>query len=313
MQSSLSYNNEELGYLGCKHYRRSCKLKAACCGELFTCRFCHNDASNHEIDRFATQEVQCMKCSTVQPVSNQCIKCQNIFGRYFCAHCKFYEDTPDKKLFHCDDCKLCRVGERAHYIHCKRCNMCLGKEHFETHKCLENKFERCPICFEDMFTSVAPITTLPCGHAIHNECYKSLLDNNVYSCPICKKSVATFNWTRMDRMVERQPMPPMYKGSTCSILCNDCETKSIDIPLHFLGNKCTVATCGSYNTTIMSKNMVMDPTQSNVMPPVTQVDGEDDDDDEDDEDDEEMDEELEELITDSSSGGGEDDVDDDTN
>jgi CHY zinc finger len=38
--------------LGCKHYARGCKVKAACCEKLFGCRRCHDeDISSHPIDR----------------------------------------------------------------------------------------------------------------------------------------------------------------------------------------------------------------------------------------------------------------------
>ena len=36
---------------GCEHYKRNCKLRAACCGKLFTCRFCHDNVSDHSMDR----------------------------------------------------------------------------------------------------------------------------------------------------------------------------------------------------------------------------------------------------------------------
>lgn len=29
---------------GCKHYRRRCRMVAPCCGEVFWCRHCHNEA-----------------------------------------------------------------------------------------------------------------------------------------------------------------------------------------------------------------------------------------------------------------------------
>ncbi|KAG0338237.1 hypothetical protein BG004_007300 [Podila humilis] len=46
-----TYYNAELGQLGCKHYRRGCKLKANCCGKWFNCRFCHDDVCDHAIVR----------------------------------------------------------------------------------------------------------------------------------------------------------------------------------------------------------------------------------------------------------------------
>ncbi|BAS82273.1 Os03g0145900 [Oryza sativa Japonica Group] len=45
---------------GCVHYRRKCKIRAPCCGEIFDCRHCHNEAKDslevsisdrHEIPR----------------------------------------------------------------------------------------------------------------------------------------------------------------------------------------------------------------------------------------------------------------------
>ncbi|OWM65131.1 hypothetical protein CDL15_Pgr008718 [Punica granatum] len=39
-----SYNDPEKKIFGCEHYKRNCKLRAACCGKLFPCRFCHDKA-----------------------------------------------------------------------------------------------------------------------------------------------------------------------------------------------------------------------------------------------------------------------------
>ena len=47
----VSYHSEERGEWGCEHYRRNCKLKAACCKRLVTCRFCHDKVSDHTMDR----------------------------------------------------------------------------------------------------------------------------------------------------------------------------------------------------------------------------------------------------------------------
>ncbi|KAG0096867.1 hypothetical protein BGZ93_003879 [Podila epicladia] len=44
-----TFYNAEQGQLGCKHYRRGCKLKASCCGKWFNCRFCHDDVCDHNI------------------------------------------------------------------------------------------------------------------------------------------------------------------------------------------------------------------------------------------------------------------------
>eukprot|EP00890_Picochlorum_soloecismus_P005086 jgi/Picsp_1/5579/NSC_02938-R1_ring finger and chy zinc finger domain-containing protein 1 len=54
------------GLYGCKHYRRRVKFVAPCCGEVFACRHCHNEAKQqmeedpakqHELDRKGIKEV----------------------------------------------------------------------------------------------------------------------------------------------------------------------------------------------------------------------------------------------------------------
>lgn len=61
--------------LGCPHYSRACKIRAPCCQRLFTCRLCHDQASDHKMDRENVKEMLCMRCGTLQPVH-----------RYACAY-----------------------------------------------------------------------------------------------------------------------------------------------------------------------------------------------------------------------------------
>lgn len=58
----------EQAVLGCPHYRRACKIRAPCCQKLFTCRLCHDHASDHTMDRGEVTEMLCMRCGTLQPV-----------------------------------------------------------------------------------------------------------------------------------------------------------------------------------------------------------------------------------------------------
>jgi hypothetical protein len=37
--------------MGCRHYQRACKIQAHCCGKWDTCRFCHDEVSDHTITR----------------------------------------------------------------------------------------------------------------------------------------------------------------------------------------------------------------------------------------------------------------------
>ena len=40
--------------LGCKHYRRGSRLRAPCCdGAFFTCHSCHDEKTDHTLDRCA--------------------------------------------------------------------------------------------------------------------------------------------------------------------------------------------------------------------------------------------------------------------
>ena len=58
---------EKIRRMGCKHYARGARLVAACCGAAHVCRFCHDEAEDHTIDRYATTEMVCMACSKRQP------------------------------------------------------------------------------------------------------------------------------------------------------------------------------------------------------------------------------------------------------
>jgi hypothetical protein len=63
---SVSSNGEDIpGHLpsyqdplkltfGCKHYKRNCKLFAACCNQLYTCRHCHDEVADHSVDRYVS-------------------------------------------------------------------------------------------------------------------------------------------------------------------------------------------------------------------------------------------------------------------
>ncbi|OBS65730.1 hypothetical protein A6R68_05730 [Neotoma lepida] len=56
----------ELGQRGCKHYDGGCLLKAPCCDKLYTCRLCHDNIEDHQLDRFKVKEVQCVNCEKIQ-------------------------------------------------------------------------------------------------------------------------------------------------------------------------------------------------------------------------------------------------------
>ncbi|KAI8388418.1 zinc-ribbon-domain-containing protein [Radiomyces spectabilis] len=249
---SVSFNNKDEGILGCKHYQRKVKLQANCCGRIFSCRFCHDDNSDHAIVRTETKNMFCMLCMTLQPAGQVCPNCNEQVARYYCDKCKLWDDDPKKSIYHCDECGICRQGRGLgdDYFHCKKCNICMTITMKNKHRCIERNLESdCPICGEYMFTSTTTVIFMPCGHCIHRLCYTAHIENS-YQCPTCLKSLSDMSayFARLDRELERQPMPPGFEKIVSHIFCNDCEKKSA-ARYHYVYHKC--GHCGSYNTTVL--------------------------------------------------------------
>ena len=248
--SSTAENDHEV--FGCKHYSRSCKILAECCQKWVVCRLCHDEVCDHQINRYATKTIMCMHCNTVQQVGSECKNCHETMGEYFCEICKLWESNPDKHIYHCDKCGLCRLGQGIgiDYFHCDRCNACLSIAMQENHRCIERNLEsNCPICDYYLFTSTQPVIFIPCGHPIHYRCYQEHIENS-YQCPICWKSLAdmTNYFRQLDQMLQEHTMPKEYENYWSICLCNDCEKKSRS-KYHFLYHKCQE--CGSYNTKLL--------------------------------------------------------------
>ncbi|KAG0186145.1 hypothetical protein DFQ28_008261, partial [Apophysomyces sp. BC1034] len=146
---STSYQNESKKIYGCKHYQRKCKLQANCCGKIFTCRFCHDETTNHAIVRTDTKKMLCMLCLALQPAAQTCRECKTEMARYFCEKCKLWDNDPKKSIYHCDDCGICRQGKGLgqDFFHCKTCNVCMELKLKDNHRCIERNLESdCPIC-----------------------------------------------------------------------------------------------------------------------------------------------------------------------
>ncbi|KAF3628022.1 putative HBS1-like protein-like [Capsicum annuum] len=249
---SPSFRDMEKQIFGCEHYKRNCKLRAACCGKLYTCRFCHDEVSDHSMDRKAVLEMMCMRCLKVQPIGPSCAtpSCNGFsMAKYYCSICKFFDD--ERPVYHCPSCNLCRVGHGLgiDFYHCMKCNCCLGKSLME-HKCLEKALEtNCPICCEFLFTSSATVRPLPCGHYMHSACFQAYASSN-YICPICSKSMGNMAvyFGMLDALLANEVLPEEYQNRCQDILCNDCERKG-RAPFHWLYHKCGF--CGSYNTRVI--------------------------------------------------------------
>ncbi|KAF9124949.1 hypothetical protein BGW39_007780 [Mortierella sp. 14UC] len=247
-----TYYNEEHSQLGCKHYRRGCKLKANCCGRWFNCRFCHDDASDHAIIRSETKMMLCMHCQAIQEAARNCSSCKARMAIYYCDACKLWDDDPKKHIYHCDDCGICRIGQGLgrDYFHCKKCNVCMNIQLQDKHKCIERNLEcDCPICGEYMFTSTSTVIFMPCGHCIHSKCHEDYIKTS-YQCPTCWKSLGDMSvyYSKIDSLLAEQTMPPDYANIFSIVLCNDCEVKS-EAPYHFLYHRCDK--CRGYNTKVL--------------------------------------------------------------
>lgn len=258
MNSANSSKQEENNkILDCKHYERGCIIYADCCNKYYSCRICHDEEVNgHTLDsRKDVNKIRCKVCNTEQGVSNRCInvECNIEFGKYYCEVCRLWENREEiyKDIYHCEKCNICRKGPKENYYHCDNCNACINKSIKDTHKCLKDAFlTDCPICFESLFFSNNPVTTLKCGHNIHVKCLTEYIESNEYKCPLCKKSIGDMKylWDQMRAVCSIQKTPDEYKNWKSLIFCNDCEQRCT-VDYHLLSHECQI--CKGYNTNVI--------------------------------------------------------------
>lgn len=246
-----SWFDKDKNILGCSHYQRNCKLECPTCLKWFPCRFCHDqEVTDHKMQRNAVKHILCMKCNAPQvPDSAYCVNCDEELANYFCSQCVLYDNDPNKDIYHCDKCGICRLGLGIgkDYFHCNECNICLSIDLKEHHKCVTNTTHcNCPICNEYLFTSVSKVVFMKCGHLIHQLCYDEMVKHS-YKCPVCKKTVVNVEtqFRILDQEIRQLPLPHPYNMWRCIISCNDCKGKS-SCQYHVLGLKCKY--CQSYNT-----------------------------------------------------------------
>lgn len=201
--------------LGCQHYSRNVKVQCFDCHLWFTCRHCHDASPRlpypHLLNRQKTQNMLCMMCKTPQPAADVCNTCAHDMAYYYCQKCKLWDNDSTKRIYHCDDCGICRRGEGLgkDYVHCKRCNVCISISTRMTHPCIERATDcDCPLCLEYLFSSQQPVVSLLCGHYMHATCYKDLM-TVTYRCPVCNKSAVNMElqWRKLDDEIRIQPMP----------------------------------------------------------------------------------------------------------
>ncbi|KAK8086329.1 CHY zinc finger domain protein [Apiospora phragmitis] len=221
--------------LGCEHYKRNVKSQCSTCSRWYVCRFCHDKDEDHEMIAKDTKNMLCMFCGTAQKAGEVCIVCAESAALYYCSTCKLWNNDPDKSIYHCGDCGICRIGRGLgkDFFHCKKCCACLAIN-------LENDHS------DYMFNSPKPVCFMRCGHAMHRGCYEEHI-RTAYKCPICSKSVVNMEtqFRNLDIAIQMQPMPEKFQDTRAVVLCNDCSARTTT-EYHWLGLKCAV--CRSYNT-----------------------------------------------------------------
>ncbi|RLN16781.1 hypothetical protein C2845_PM02G37590 [Panicum miliaceum] len=242
---------------GCVHYRRKCKIRAPCCGEVFDCRHCHNEAKDslevsihgrHVVPRDEIKLVICSLCNKEQDVQQDCSNCGACLGKYFCAKCNLFDDDVSKNQFHCDGCGICRTGGVENFYHCDKCGCCYTYLLKDSHRCVDRAMhQNCPVCFEYLFESTKAVSVLHCGHTIHLQCLYEMRAHQQFSCPVCLRSSCDMSdmWRKLDQEVAASPMPAICQKKMIWILCNDCGMTS-NVQFHILAHKCPG--CSSYNT-----------------------------------------------------------------
>jgi len=210
--------------------------------------------THHTIDRFRVAQIICRICYTKQSSkTNKCVNpsCGVQFGEYHCSICNLWMGN-DERPYHCPDCGFCRVGGAENFQHCHDCGMCIDRMLYDNHNCKSGKYKsNCPVCQEFLFSSRSASHEMPCGHAIHWECFRQLAAHDS-RCPICKKTAETRErmmptWNAMATAVRLQPVPPEL-ARVVNISCIDCEQSEDARAWHFLGVQCR--NCSSFNTVV---------------------------------------------------------------
>lgn len=173
----------------CDHHDSNCFMFFECCQKFHKCMECHMKFMGESCETESNQvtKLGCVKCNTIQPVSNKCVKCGITFGNYFCVECMVFENA-NLTVLHCQKCGCCNRFDRGYkIIHCEKCNKCMKEPIYREHKCLENNWNsNCPICCEPVRGKMVAYV-LSCGHIIHGLCYNRNKETNPDAkCPICK-------------------------------------------------------------------------------------------------------------------------------
>lgn len=233
----------------CEHYTRGCCIYTECCRQFFSCRLCHDQATDHTLDPKDVKVIRCHNCSQIQLASNQCMnqQCKTIFGEYYCAICKLWSTGVD--IYHCHKCgDICLRGrQEIDNKHCDTCGYCMPISRFNEHACCKYGDEICAMCLEDFKGCLGDVERTKCGHLFHMSCMEKYIGHDV-CCPICRKTLFDMSerWDEIDLLKITEVIPDDFKSWRIRFQCNDCLSTNLD-KFSIYGNKCP--TCSSYNTT----------------------------------------------------------------
>ena len=133
--------------MSCSHFNFNHKIFYNCCGKYYNCNFCHNQDNDHSISKKNKTRMKCLKCNEEQNISNKCIKCSEVYSKYYCQDCKLFSD---KELHHCEKCQKCYISDGKKMIHCNKCQKCYSEKNYKIHNCsISNSSNQCQICFEN--------------------------------------------------------------------------------------------------------------------------------------------------------------------
>ncbi|ONL93606.1 CHY-type/CTCHY-type/RING-type Zinc finger protein [Zea mays] len=202
---------------GCVHYRRGCKIRAPCCGEVFGCRHCHNEAKD-------SLEVS--------------------------VHDRHVLPRHDIKLN-----RMCSKTVRT-AEHVSANTSARNATSSTTISVPSSVFSGFVVAFPGISGVEEPISLRWVRH-MQASSVKSFSDwwrreflslwQMWFSCPVCLRSACNMSdiWQKLDQQVAASPMPAIYQKKMVWILCNDCGVTS-NVQFHILAHKCPG--CSSYNT-----------------------------------------------------------------
>jgi RING finger/CHY zinc finger protein 1 len=197
----------------CTHYKKKCShFFFGCCQTHDDCMRCHRE--NHtECAAPRISTVVCDECGCEQLPQHCCSQCGVAFQQNYCGICFLWTDLD---ITHCVECGLCRVGKPEELYHCRKCGVCFSAH--LNHVCVDVLAKKparemqCSMCLESTFDSQDGCSFTQCGHTIHTGCMKKAVDNQLYKCGICRKSILdmTFMWVMMQQEIGFQEMPSEF-------------------------------------------------------------------------------------------------------